>query len=466
MKLDKLNLYSIITTLFFIAVYTALNNIGFIALSILLIIHAFYSKSFPLKLITTNGFIFISLFVLQSLSLLYSNNTEFGIKQLEGQLWLLIIPILLIFTKEDEDNFIKFQKFFFFGGCFSIALAFIYGIVFFDFNKISNNDFIIANIIKHFTYHDLAGYVGNHALYYSCYLSFSTIIGLNIFFNQQKNSYKKYYLIAVSVHVIVIFLLKSTTITLGFVICFLMFLLNHIDIKSVKTKLYLSFLSSVICAVFMHIILLKARYYNNHYFDSADFFQFYLPIIIIGLFLPFGIIYILHQKRMVIFSITFFIFLLTSLLALNYLKNHPEKLDYKNNYTNINARYGKWLSAVNIIKQKPFLGSGIGDRQDDLIKQYKVIDFPKAISAKYNEHNQYLRYWLDSGVLSFLLFLFLIFFNFKRGFINKDYTLISLCILLATFSMTESCLIRQKGIIFFVFVFCLYDKRNYRNLVT
>ena len=125
-----------------------------------------------------------------------------------------------------------------------------------------------------------------------------------------------------------------------------------------------------ICAVFMHIILLKARYYNNHYFDSADFFQFYLPIIIIGLILPFGILYILHQKRMVILSITFFIFLLTSLLALNYLKNHPEKLDYKNNYTNINARYGKWLSAVNIIKQKPFLGSGIGDRQDDLIKQY------------------------------------------------------------------------------------------------
>ena len=98
--------------------------------------------------------------------------------------------------------------------------------------------------------------------------------------------------------------------------------------------------------------------------------------------------------------------------------------------------------------------------------KYKVIDFPKAISAKYNEHNQYLRYWLDSGVLSFLLFLFLIFFNFKRGFVNKDYSLISLCILLAIFSMTESCLIRQKGIIFFVFILCLYDKKKYNNLVT
>lgn len=445
--------------------HTALNNIGLIALSILLIIHAFYSKSFPLKSITTNGFIFISLFVLQFISLFYSDNKEFGIKQLEGQLWYLIIPVILIFTKEDENNFMKYQKFIFFGGCFSILLAFISGIIYLDFNALEQNEFIIDFLIKHFTYHNLASYVGNHALYYSCYLAFSTIIGLNIFFNKKENRHKKYYLIAIIIHVLVIFLLKSSTVTFGFVICFLMVLLINIDTKSLRTKFYLSLLSSIICVVFLHIILLKSRYYYDHCFDSIDFLQFYLPSFIIGLILPFGILYIAQQKRIVILFITFFIFFLSSLLGYNYLKNHPEKIDYKNNYTNINARYGKWLSAINIIKQKPFLGSGIGDRQDDLIKQYKSIDFPIAISHNFNEHNQYFRYWLDSGLLTFLLFLYLIFFNFKRGVLNKDYTLVSLCILLIIFSITESCLIRQKGIIFFVFILCLYDKKKYNNLV-
>ncbi|WP_181369002.1 O-antigen ligase family protein [Flavobacterium pallidum] len=76
---------------------------------------------------------------------------------------------------------------------------------------------------------------------------------------------------------------------------------------------------------------------------------------------------------------------------------------------------------------------------------------------KKNFHNQYVQLFAETGVFGFLLLLIIVFVNLKNAFKTKDFVHISFAILMISLFLTESFLARQRGVVFFAAIYCLFN---------
>lgn len=64
---------------------------------------------------------------------------------------------------------------------------------------------------------------------------------------------------------------------------------------------------------------------------------------------------------------------------------------------------------VSLIKKSPWLGAGLGDYREDLQAAYDR-DESIGLNLSSNANNQYLFYWANAGILSLLIFLFVLYY--------------------------------------------------------
>lgn len=76
---------------------------------------------------------------------------------------------------------------------------------------------------------------------------------------------------------------------------------------------------------------------------------------------------------------------------------------------------------------------------------------------EFNFHNQYVQLFAELGVFGFLLIIIMVVINFKNGLNNKDFIHISFAVLMISLFLTESFLSRQRGIVFFMALYCLFN---------
>lgn len=74
-----------------------------------------------------------------------------------------------------------------------------------------------------------------------------------------------------------------------------------------------------------------------------------------------------------------------------------------------------------------------------------------------NFHNQYVETFADLGITGFLLLLIILCYNLKNSLRTKDFVHIAFAILMIALLLTESFLWRQRGIVFFTVIYCLYN---------
>ena len=74
-----------------------------------------------------------------------------------------------------------------------------------------------------------------------------------------------------------------------------------------------------------------------------------------------------------------------------------------------------------------------------------------------NFHNQYVETFADLGIIGFLLLLIILGYNLKNSLCTKDFVHIAFAILMIALLLTESFLWRQRGIVFFTVIYCLYN---------
>ncbi len=84
---------------------------------------------------------------------------------------------------------------------------------------------------------------------------------------------------------------------------------------------------------------------------------------------------------------------------------------------------------------------------------------------KLNFHNQYIEVFADLGILGLLLLLAMLGINLKNGIINKDFVHIAFAILMIALFLTESFIWRQRGVIFFTVLYCLFNKGLYTSVI-
>ncbi len=81
-----------------------------------------------------------------------------------------------------------------------------------------------------------------------------------------------------------------------------------------------------------------------------------------------------------------------------------------------------------------------------------------------NFHNQYIQNFAELGVFGFLILIILIALNLKNATKNKDFVQIAFAILMISLFLTESFLWRQRGVMFFSLLYCLFNAKQYLPL--
>lgn len=70
-----------------------------------------------------------------------------------------------------------------------------------------------------------------------------------------------------------------------------------------------------------------------------------------------------------------------------------------------NFRLAAWSCGWQLFKEHPLLGTGIGDKRDELNRLYRERNFHFAIETRKNVHNNYLDILYSTGIIGLLLFL-------------------------------------------------------------
>ncbi|MBF6607723.1 MAG: O-antigen ligase family protein [Flavobacterium sp.] len=74
-----------------------------------------------------------------------------------------------------------------------------------------------------------------------------------------------------------------------------------------------------------------------------------------------------------------------------------------------------------------------------------------------NFHNQYIQIFAELGIFGFLLLLLMLLLNVKIAIKTKDFVHISFAVLMISLFLTESFLWRQRGVVFFTLMYCLFN---------
>lgn len=103
-------------------------------------------------------------------------------------------------------------------------------------------------------------------------------------------------------------------------------------------------------------------------------------------------------------------------------------------------------------------GYGLNALKDKMIQKRKEHNLYPGYE-KFNFHNQYIQFFAELGVFGLLLLVIILVKNTKNAINNKDFIHFSFAILMISLFLTESFLSRQRGIVFFVMMYCVFNAR-------
>lgn len=406
--LRKLFLFFSISVVVTLPFSVPLNGLSMILLSAVWILEGNWKNKYKRLLRNKIALLFIVFFLLHVIGLVYTENVAQGFSELEKRVAFVIFPIVLSTTKYLDSRAVGKILCFFSAACFFAAVICVTNALYFYF---------FQNDSSYLFYHKLGSAVNfDHAVYFSFY------IGVSIF--------------------IVITFLKSEWTTLSaavrasyvLLICFFMFFLILLSSKTLIPTVLL------LCAFFIWRVIVQEK-------------GVLIGVLAMCLFLAFS--------ASVIFAVPNIKERFKEVLVDDYDQTNPLLLDDYEFYhfTGGAIRLAIWKMSVEIIHERKawLFGLGTGDSQDVLTATYldkHVYPGDKALGIKgflhYNAHNQFVQFYLIFGIVGLLLFLYILGLLFRMASSNS--TLFLFCLILFTcFSLTESTLHVQKGIVPFLF---------------
>jgi O-antigen ligase len=334
-------------------------------------------------------YLFISFYVLEFLSMLYSDNTKTGRYELEKEFTILLLPIVAASSKAFSKQKINLLLWMF------VLANFLVGVI----------GLLYATWVhfrwglNYFFYHDLVTLFHFHATYYSIYLMFSicTVIYL----------YHKDPIVSTRIRKISLFILA------GF-FSLLIFLLS------------IRFIIVFFCfGALVGIIIYAVRRKS----------------ILLGLLLVLGFagfVYVAISKNQV---------LRDRLMQIK--ENHKYEFSELNIYNGFTTRLAQWECSYIIIKRQPWLGVGIGDTQDELQVEYKKNFLYYSFKDKFNTHNQYFQTTLGLGLVGLTVFLAMLIIPAIIAIRKKSYLYLCFIIIFSACCLTEATFCTQFGLVFY-----------------
>ena len=128
----------------------------------------------------------------------------------------------------------------------------------------------------------------------------------------------------------------------------------------------------------------------------------------------------------------------------------------KMSLTDVEPRTRVWISALNLISDKPVLGLGLKQLDQKRLDEYRRNGYYSEAFFNLNTHNQFLETQLTFGIPgTFFLIWMLIAPLFGKRYLSNERIYYCFLLIIIIQFMFESMLVRQSGIIFFVVISCL-----------
>lgn len=401
-----------------IPLHNGVNNFFLVFFSLSVLVKTNKTKIFLDK----NLLPLILLFAISALSLLWSIDLDKSFKALSRFIPFILVPLLFMMMKP----FTKEQV-------YKIIAVFSFSIVFYTLFYLIKAliRFIINGDINSFFYHQLIPKELN-AIHFSVYVS----VAFFYFFTQQiKTNYGK-------------------------IICGLLFL-------------FMILLSAY--AILLTFIVLLIYYY---FFFSKTGHQLRLRNLIVFILLLFTIIFVGKIEQSVERELK-----ATTEKSINHTVIDKEEIglsviSIEEAWTNKQFTPNDFFPGTafrvyqarmffELFNQEPVFWTGYG-----LNASYKKLE-EKAI--KYNVfrgneqqegyqtknfHNQYIQNFAELGVFGFLILVLILLLTLKIAIKNKDFTQIAFAVLMISLFLTESFLWRQRGVMFFSLIYCLFNAKE------
>lgn len=119
-------------------------------------------------------------------------------------------------------------------------------------------------------------------------------------------------------------------------------------------------------------------------------------------------------------------------------------------YHNITLREKLWTTSIEAINEKPIFGYGPKGAQKELNGRYIKKGFKNIIG--FNSHNQYLTTLIENGFVGLFVLFSIFLVAFARSIKMKSLSNCIVVLIFAVAFLTESVLVRQKGVVFFSIV--------------
>jgi hypothetical protein len=103
-----------------------------------------------------------------------------------------------------------------------------------------------------------------------------------------------------------------------------------------------------------------------------------------------------------------------------------------------------------------FTGYGL-NASDFRIRQKQIEHNLFEEYGRKNFHNEYVQIFAELGFFGLVLLLIMVTINLRNALKSKDFMHISFAVLMISLFLTESFLSRQRGIIFFTIMYCLFN---------
>ncbi|MCB0400592.1 MAG: O-antigen ligase family protein [Flavobacteriales bacterium] len=115
------------------------------------------------------------------------------------------------------------------------------------------------------------------------------------------------------------------------------------------------------------------------------------------------------------------------------------------------ARSIIWGISLDLIKEKPLLGYGVGNENQELEQRYIAENNEYLVEQKLNAHNQFLQTTLATGLPGGLILILLLVLPLWMAFRNNHPLYLGFILLVLVNFLTESMLERQVGVTFYAF---------------
>ena len=358
-----------------------------ILLTVSWIIYNTTNRNGKLNLKRLSFYVLPSLFILNIFSLFYSDNLKDGVSVIEHTLSFLIFPVVFLVKSPDFSGsfYHRTKKIYIASILLAILICWLSVVI----AMIDDGASFDQLFNYKYSYMNLEKYITLSGIHFSLYIIVAIIFCLDIKFDGKRRS-----------------------VTIGRIILISLFTIFTLHLGSRMGILI--------------ILIVFTTYFINNFIITKKIINLVAPIVIffiIGVAV-FGMPYL--KVRIFEYAIS--------------VKDDDVSIQDK--------RLDRWKAGWEVFSNNIVFGVGSGDVEEKLLDSYQKHNLIEAYNNKLNAHNQYLQYYIIGGLLLLTSFLFLLVFTIVYSIKRKALLPIYVIILLYGFSLTESVLQRNKGVVY------------------